>query len=358
MGPIERRQLGRLAGLGAAALAGANLRSARAAPSQIRVLNWKGYGTDYPDAVAAFQAQTGIAVVHDYFLSEMEMLTKLRTNPGAYDVVLVNMTFAQQASDEKLIVPLDTAKISRFQDIDPRLRDSDFVKDGSVYRSAPWIWGFTGIIFDTNAVTPPATSIQALWDPKHAGRVTLRDDSLEMTAFGAIATGQDMNYPADLGKVKAKLLALKPQIKTFWRSSSECEGMFAAKTVDISPMFSGSAGRMRKRNLPVQFYAPQEGAIGWFDTLAIPAGAPNPDGGLKFIDYMLSPDFYVKWDARGGANVSANLQAVKQLPDDSFNKQMTNDPALFKRLIFMAPLTPAQRQTYLEMWQDVKASFD
>jgi spermidine/putrescine transport system substrate-binding protein len=357
MTPINRRQLGKLAGVGAASLAVLGSRQPVAAPSQIRMLSWKAYGSDHPDTVAAFRAATGITVVHDYFLSETEMLTKLRTNPGAYDVVLVNMTFVQQAAQEKLIQPLDTAKLSRFGDLDPRLRDGHFVKIDSTYWSAPWIWGFTGIMYDTDAVNPPPTSIQALWDPKHAGRVSMRDDSLEMTAIGAIATGQDMNYPADLGKVKAKLMALKPQFKTFWRSSTECEGMFAAKAMDISPMFSGSAGRMRKRNLHVQLYAPQEGAIGWFDTLAIPAASPNPDAGLKFIDYLLSPEFYVQWDIRGGANVPANLQAVKHLADDSYTKVMTSNPEVFKRLIFMAPLTPEQRQSYLDLWQDVKTSY-
>jgi spermidine/putrescine transport system substrate-binding protein len=65
--------------------------------AEIRVLNWKGYGTDEAWAVAAFEEATGHTVVHDYFNSEQEMLTKLRTNPGAYDVVLINSAFTPQA---------------------------------------------------------------------------------------------------------------------------------------------------------------------------------------------------------------------------------------------------------------------
>ena len=54
---------------------------------EIRVLNWQGYGTDEAWALEMFNEHTGIGVVHDYFNSEQEMLTKLRTNPGVYDVV-------------------------------------------------------------------------------------------------------------------------------------------------------------------------------------------------------------------------------------------------------------------------------
>ncbi|HRX36896.1 MAG TPA: spermidine/putrescine ABC transporter substrate-binding protein, partial [Aestuariivirga sp.] len=67
-----------------AMMAGASFASA----AEIRVLNWQGYGTDEAFAVEAFEKKTGTTVVHDYFTSEQEMLTKLRTNPGAYDVVL------------------------------------------------------------------------------------------------------------------------------------------------------------------------------------------------------------------------------------------------------------------------------
>ncbi len=49
---------------------------------EIRVLNWQGYGTDLDWAIAAFTEKTGHTVVHEYFTSEQEMLTKLRTNPA------------------------------------------------------------------------------------------------------------------------------------------------------------------------------------------------------------------------------------------------------------------------------------
>ncbi len=64
-----------------------------AVADEIRVLNWQGYGTDLDWAVAEFTEATGHTVVHEYFNSEQEMLTKLRTNPGAYDVVLINAAF-------------------------------------------------------------------------------------------------------------------------------------------------------------------------------------------------------------------------------------------------------------------------
>jgi spermidine/putrescine transport system substrate-binding protein len=56
--------------------------AASAQAADLHVLNWKGYGADEPWAVAQFEEMSGHTVVNDFFNSEQEMLTKLRTNPG------------------------------------------------------------------------------------------------------------------------------------------------------------------------------------------------------------------------------------------------------------------------------------
>lgn len=354
---LTRRRFGQFGLAAAATLAAPAYIRRSIAAGDVRMLTWKGMGSDFPDAVEKFRAETGIGVVHDYFTSELEMLTKLRTNPGAYDVALVNFVFVDQAAKQKLIEPLDVSKLTQFQYLQPKLRDSKYTKNGDTYWGVAWTWGSTGIISNTTKIKPTPDSIQALWDPAHAGRVTFRDDPVEAVSWAAIATGQDMNFPADLKLVKEKLLALKPQIQTFWKSSGECEQMFAAETVDISPMWSGSAGRMRKRDIPVDYFAPKEGGIGWFDTLAVAAGTSNQEGALKFIDYLQSPEFFIGWDERGGAPAPANLETQKQLPDDSFNKTVLGDPKHFESLIFMEDLGDEKRQEYLDLWEDVKATF-
>src|SRR5262245_16129170 len=113
-----------LALMGAAAAISLTSGAARAA-GEIKVLNWQGYGTDEKWALEMFEKQTGLKVVHDYFNSEQEMLTKLRTSPGAYDVVLINNIYVMDAANEGLIQPVDTSKIYNFADLSPALRASD-----------------------------------------------------------------------------------------------------------------------------------------------------------------------------------------------------------------------------------------
>lgn len=328
-----------------------------AADGEVRVLNWQGYGTDEAWAVADFEAATGYTVVHDYFNSEQEMLTKLRTSPGAYDVVLINSAFTGQAAEEGLIVAIDPSTITNFDDLAPGLRDAaDLSYDGEIYGVA-WTWGLTSIAYDTTEVEPGNT-IEILWDPAYAGRVGLRDDSVENVAFAALATGQDMNNPHDLDAIREKLRALKPQVRTYWASEDEWNKEFTADSFDVSTYWSGSALRSATAfDMPVGFMIPKEGAIAWLDGLSIATDAPNPEGAAMFIDYMVSPEHYVRWDTEVGAPASASTAAMNQLPEDAFNRAVMGDPEATANLQFMAPLSDEQRETFLEIWTETKVYF-
>ena len=345
-----------LAAVTAALLVGMIAMAANAA--EVRVLNWQGYGTDEPWALELFEARTGYKVVHDNFNSEQEMLTKLRTSPGAYDVVLINSAFTGQAAEESLIQAIDPSTISNFNDLDTNLRSNPaFMHGGKLYGVA-WVWGVTSIGYNEDMIPNPGTSISILWDPANAGKVALRDDAVEAVSIAALATGQDMNNPADLDAVRDKLRALKSQIKTFWSSEDEWNKEFTAGTFTVAIYWSGSASRSKKAyGLPVGFLIPDEGAIAWLDGLSIPAGAPNPDGAVKFIDFMVSPEHYVRWDNDVGAPASANSVATSQLPADAFNRKVLGDPKATANLQFMAPLPDDRREAFLELWEETKTYY-
>lgn len=322
---------------------------------EIRVLNWQGYGTDLDWAVAAYTEATGHTVVHEYFNSEQEMLTKLRTNPGAYDVVLINAAFTPQAQDEGLIGPIDASKISNIADIPENLRGNQDLNAGGSLHGVPWTWGLTSFAVNTNDFDEAPASIQVFWDDSYAGKVSIRDDALEAVQFAAIATGQDINDIGDLDAVEAKLAALMPQIKTYWGSENDWNQFMAAGDLSVATFWSGSASRSMSAGLPVQFVVPQEGAIGWLDGLSIPSSSTKQDAAHAFINWMIDPEFYVKW-AADGAPASANAKAAAALPDDAFNKRILGDPEVVARVQFQRPVSDETREKYLELWQGLKAA--
>ncbi|MEO4042530.1 ABC transporter substrate-binding protein [Hoeflea sp. CAU 1731] len=322
---------------------------------EIRVLNWQGYGTDLGWAVEAFEEATGDTVVHEYFNSEQEMLTKLRTNPGAYDVVLINVAFTPQAREEGLIAPIDKSKVPNLADVSPDFANNDALNAEGELWGVPWTWGLTSFAVNTQTVSEIPTSIQVLWDPAYKGRVSIRDDALESVQLGALATGQSINQIDDLNSVEQKLSELMPQIRTFWGSENDWNQFMAAGELDLATYWSGSASRSQASGLPVQFVVPEEGAIGWLDGLSVPATSEHKDAAYAFINWMIDPEFYVRWD-KEGAPASANAKAAAALPEDAFNRRVLGDPEVAARVQFQKPVPDETREQYLALWQKLKAA--
>ena len=71
------------------------------------------------------------------------------------------------------------------------------------------------------------------------------------------------------------------------------------------------------KDADIRYSIPKEGALMWFDTLAIPADAPHPGNAHAFIDYLLRPDvaaansnfvYYANANAAATALIDAELR--------------------------------------------------
>jgi spermidine/putrescine transport system substrate-binding protein len=332
--------------------------AASAAAETVNVLNWKDWGTDAPWALQKFEGPNSTKVTHDYFSSFAEAFTKLRTNPGHYDMLDLNVAFTRQAADEGLIQPIDPSKLKNYGSLEENFRNSaEISKDGKVYGVA-WIWGGTALAYDTGVFKAPPTSLAVLWDPANAGKVCLRDDGEDAVRFTALLLGQNPDAPADMAAIRDKLRALKPQIKALFKTEDEWLKLVAAKQCDLSLIWTTSVeiGRT-KYNLPVSFVVPNEGAIVWRDALSIAANAPDVNAAYAFIDFLIGPDFYAAWTAAGGAPVPSNTAAVNQLAESSLTKQVLTQPDALKHLHVKGILTDDQRQAVLDLWEETKAFY-
>ncbi|MGH6962172.1 MAG: ABC transporter substrate-binding protein, partial [Dongiaceae bacterium] len=216
----------------------------------------------------------------------------------------------------------------------------------------------TSVSYDTAMLTTPPTSVDVFWDPAHAKRVCWHDSAEDSVRIAAIATGQDPEKPADMAAIGEKLRALKPQIAAFWGSEDEWLKMVAAKQCDVSLIWTDSTEKAKENHkLPITFFVPAEGALGWRDGLSIPTNAQNRDAAYAFIDYMTSAGFYGQWAKAGGAPVTASSTAINELSADSLTRHVLTDPANIARLKFQGPLSDEHRQSYLDLWQETKAYF-
>jgi putrescine transport system substrate-binding protein len=121
------------------------------------------------------------------------------------------------------------------------------------------------------------------------------------------------------------------------------------------------AGRARDRadeaenGVEIAYNAPSEGALMWFDQMAIPVDAPNPDAAHKFLNFIL--------DAKNMAAASnyvyyanGNLASQPMLEED-----VIGDPAIYpnedtlKNLYTTSPYAPKIQRVVTRLWTKVKS---
>ncbi len=324
----------------------------------LRVINWNGYGSDEPFVLEQFGKLYNVKIEHDYINSEEEILTKLRTSPATYDVILPNVAYLRIAMQEGLVEPIDVARLQNWEKLLPRFKDLPELRDeaGAVY-GVPWVWGATAIAYNTEKFPNGIDSIQALWDPSNKGQVGIFDSFEDEIVFAGLALGDKTPYqPDDLQAVKQKLLELMDNVKTLWASEDEFNKLFANGDITLGNYWSGAAARAAKMGLPMAFVVPPEGALGWIDTWAIPKDAPHKDIAYKWLDYMISSEFYLTWDNTAGAPAPTTQASLDALAEDHFNRAVMGNPEVLARLVFMETMSPETREEWNRLWEEVKAS--
>lgn len=322
----------------------------------LTVANWKDYGSDISWAIEEFQAETGAKVVHQYFNSEEELLQMLRDGGvGTIDVALPNLAYVQPAIADNLLEPLDISKLENYDVLDSNLKEhADLSLDNKIY-GVPWMWGSTGLAYNTD--NPPADEGKwaSLWNPANKGKVAFFDDVTTAIMTAAIYLGEDP-YNPDLNKVKQALKDLKANSKVFWSSADDWTKGFATGQITVGNLWSGLAGSEINRGQPIKYVIPDEGAVGWLDSWTIVKDAPNKDLAYKWIDYMTSAKFQKRWaeDTERSSPSPANLEATKALSKET--AQRIGAVAEWLPKLTLQKAIPADTmKEWAKLWEEVKA---
>jgi putrescine transport system substrate-binding protein len=270
----------------------------------LNVYNWSDYID--PEVLEDFTAATGIEVRYDVFDSNEVLETKLLTGHSGYDVVVPSAYFLERQIAAGVFRKLDKARLPNLANMDPELQARAAAHDPGNEHGVVYMWGTTGIGYDAakvRAIMPdaPVDSWKLVFDPAIVAKfadcgVSVLDDPTDMVATVLLWLGKDPNSQAeaDLKLAEERLLAIRPYIRTI-HSSQYIEDL-ANGEICIAVGYSGDVLQARDRaeeagkETEIEYFIPREGALMWFDTLAIPADAPHPGNAHAFIDYLMKPE--------------------------------------------------------------------
>jgi putrescine transport system substrate-binding protein len=310
---------------------------AGAEPKILNVYNWSDYID--PAVIEAFQKETGITVSYDVFDSNEVLETKLLTGNSGYDVVVPSAYFLERQVQAGVFRKLDSSLLPNLANLDAALQTRVAAHDPGNEHGVIYMWGTTGIGFDAGKVASimpnaPTDSWNLVFDPAVVSKfkdcgVSFLDDPTDMVATVLLWLGKDPNSQSedDLKLAEEALLKVRPYIRTI-HSSQYIEDL-ANGEVCIAVGYSGDVLQARDRaaeagkNIDIRFAIPREGALMWFDTLAIPADARHPGNAHAFIDFLLRPDV-----AAANSNF-VNYATANRAALDLVNEDLRNDPGIY-----------------------------
>lgn len=313
----------------------------------LKVYNWSDYIDEsvLPEFEAWYKAQTGedIKVVYQTFDVNETMLSKIEKGHEDYDVVCPSDYIIERMLNDGLLLPLDFASIPDsinyielnkspyikgvFRSINPAIDANDY--------SVAYMWGTTGIIFNTDKVTPEeAGTWDVIRNPKFAGQILIKDAPRDVYGpvliylkqkelkEGTVTLEELMHDSSDasIAAVEAYLKQVKDGVLG-WEADFGKDQMTKERGV-ISLNWSGDAvwaiEEAAEVGVSLDYIVPEEGSTVWFDGWVIPKYAKNIKAATYFIDFMCRPDIAIRnMDETGYVSANGAFEVLESQIDES-----------------------------------------
>jgi spermidine/putrescine transport system substrate-binding protein len=335
MKPTARRLAAVTGALGTAALLALGGGGAAAQDAgELYLYNWANYFP--PELIEKFETKTGIDVTLDVYDSNETMLAKLQAGASGYDIVFPSGYMVGVMIDEGLAKKIDASAMANFDKVRAPHDTPSF--DSERAYSAPYMWGTTGIAYDTARAPELEASWAEFFEPRDAlkGKIAALNDQVEMYNAGARYLGIDVctEEPAQAQRILELLQAQKPHL-AMYSSTGTIDRMVAGEVV-MHHMWNGAAHRAKEQQETIAYLYPKEGLAFWSDNMVVVKDAPNPENAQTFINWMMAPE-----NAAAASNYTGYMNAIDG-SSEYLDASLKNDPAVNMPAEFADRLRPSR----------------
>ncbi len=334
----------------------------------VNVYNWSDYIDE--EILTEFTAETGIKVVYDVFDSNDILETKLLAGSTGYDIVVPSGTFLARQIQAGVFQPLDKSKLPNMENLDPIIAERLANFDPGNAHAINYMWGTTGIGYNVGKVAEALgddfkpNTWDMVFDPEVASKlkdcgiyVLDANDEVIPAALNYLGLDPDSKNADDIAKAGELLLEARPNIRKF--HSSEYINALANGDICVAVGWSGDVLQARDRaaeadaGVEVEYTIPKEGALMWFDSMAIPADAQNVEEAHEFLNYMMRPEVMAK-ASNYVYYANGNLASQEFLEND-----VIDDPAIYpdaetlSKLYIATPYDQRTQRVVTRTWTKV-----
>jgi len=338
----------------------------------VRLLSRVVKGDAAPNTISEFETQTGIKVHAAYYDTNETLETKLLAGSSGFDIVVPTASYFERQIKAGVYLTLDKSKLPNLKNMDPKLMARVAAHDPDNAHGVIYLWGTNGLGYNAKMVKAlmpdaPLDSWRLIFDPAVAAKIapcgiSVLDSPAEMmrAVFNYLGKDPNSQNPQDLAAAAEVLKKIRPYIRNI--NSSEYIEALANGDLCVSVGYNGDVMQARDRahdankGIDIQYAIPKEGTILWFDMLAIPKDAPDPESAYAFMNYAMTPQVIADV-SNFKRYANANLASEPLVHAD-----VKTDPAIyptpeeFARLSVQLADSAEQTRAITRVWQEFKAA--
>ena len=311
----------------------------------LKIYNWADYIDEsvLEDFKVWYKEETGeeVEIIYQLFDINEIMLAKIEKGKEDFDVVCPSEYIIERMLRNNMLLPIDKdfgTTPNYLQNISPYIIDRFNKIDGNGKNAndyaVGYMWGTTGILYNTKYVTEEEASTWAtLHNDKFEKKIFINDAfrdvystiliylrNKELTE-GTITLDELMYDSSDesIAEVEAFLKKAK-RLVAGWEADFGKEMMTKEKAY-INLSWSGDAvwaiEEAQAVGVSLDYCVPKEGSNVWFDGWVIPKYAVNTKAARYFINFMCRPDIAIRnMDEIGYVSVVATPEVLESRIDD------------------------------------------
>ncbi len=226
----------------------------------INLLTWQTYHERA--RLEGFEQDTGITVKATNVGSPAEMFSKVKANPGQYDIVLNTAGWFPQYVSSDLLEPIDESRVPSMENIKLGFDWEEATSvDGKLY-GVLYNWGDQPLGWIPDRIKGLDLSKyensegelddwNVYWDPALKGKVTIFDDPTSVEPMIALALGFENPYQLneqEFDEFQEKLLELRPQVKRLTSGYDDQTAALANGEADVAYLNVSSIAAFLKKD--------------------------------------------------------------------------------------------------------------
>lgn len=242
--------------------------------------------------VAAFEKETGIRVLVNYYEKNEELFTKLMVNKGrGYDLIITTDFSVEQLIAHNLLKKTDHASLNFWQYMRPGVLGHYFDPENKY--SIPYFVSMYGIGIDRTAfATMPEASWSLIFEkgasPAAIGMIEDTREAIFIAGQYLYKTTDFVNAPDWAPQIISLLKRQKEWVYLY--TDARVEDLLTSRSVQAAVAMSVDIWKIKKEYPAFDFLLPKEGGFLVMESCVIPASSSNDALVYQFINYLFKPD--------------------------------------------------------------------